>query len=234
MSVQGGVGFPNLVLFNSEGTNSMRRWTDSNGVVEYKLFGAPQKRTVPDSAKPVKKEFSVHVTAQPEEVNGNTLLNIFSGGLTFGTAPTKAGGLGSALDIAKTFQYDMGEYFFDLRDWRQQGYRASGQTGEVVYSGVICSFDRPFTIDSTWLGPNNPINFVPAGGTWSFNTRYETLTYRGNGSHTLEGADTDKPRLLVSGTATLTHPLGQLTKTEQWPLSFVDLSPLETNECNEQ
>ncbi len=67
MTVSGGRGFPNLVLFNTEGTNSMRRWTKSDGSAEYKIFGAPQKRQIPESAKQVDKEFSIHVSAQPEE-----------------------------------------------------------------------------------------------------------------------------------------------------------------------
>ena len=92
MTVEGGQGFPNLVLFNTEGTNSMRRWTDKSGVAEYKLFGAPQKRQIPETAKEQMKEFSVHVKAQPEETNLNSMLNIFFGGLTFGAAPSKAGG----------------------------------------------------------------------------------------------------------------------------------------------
>lgn len=41
MTVSGGQGFPDLVLFNTEGTNSMRRWTKSDGSAEYKNFRCP-------------------------------------------------------------------------------------------------------------------------------------------------------------------------------------------------
>jgi hypothetical protein len=77
------------------------------------------------------------------------MLNVFFGGLTFGAAPSAPGGLASAVDIAKGFQYDMGEYFFELKDWGAKGFRASGSDGPTVYSGVICDLEKPFTVTGT-------------------------------------------------------------------------------------
>lgn len=233
MTVSGGQGFPDLVLFNTEGTNSMRRWTKSDGSAEYKIFGAPQKRQIPETAEPVGKEFSVHVKAQPEEAGLNSMLNIFFGGLTFGAAPSKAGGFGSAIDIAKGFQYDMGEYVFRLTDWKAKGYRASGQVGDSVFSGVICSLEKPFTVNATWM-PNTPyaIKFVPSSattGTLSFAASWKAITMNGSGSYTIEGADTDKPRIRTQVTTKATMPVGGVTRSGT---GDIILTPLETDECH--
>jgi hypothetical protein len=231
MTVEGGEGFPDLVLFNSEGTNSMRRWTGKDGVAEYKLFGAPQKRNIPDTAKPVNKEFSVYVKAQPEEAGLNSMLNIFFGGLTFGTAPSAAGGFGSAIDIAKGFQYDMGEYVFNLTDWTQQGYSASGQDGPTTYSGVVCSLEKPFTITANNGFLTYPLNFAPSNGTTgtlSYLTTWKVLTMSGSGTYTVEGADSDKLRILAQTKSTLSS-MGR-SSSGGGP-AHIDLTPLDTDEC---
>lgn len=187
---------------------------------------------MPEDAKRVEKEFSVHVKAQPEEAGLNSMLNIFFGGLTFGAAPTKAGGFGSAIDIAKGFQYDMGEYVFRLTDWQQKGYRASGQVEDMVFSGVICSLDAPFKVTgNNGLFPY-PFEFVPSSataGTASANAKWRIASFKSNGSYTIEGADTDKPRivLLVGGIGTV--PAGSVSGSGT---TYIDLTPLETNECN--
>ena len=232
MTVSGGVGFPNLVLFNTEGTNSMRRWTDKNGVAEYKLFGAPQKRDLPKTVKPVDKEFSVHVKAQPEEAGLNSMLNIFFGGLTFGTAPSKAGGFGSAIDIAKGFQYDMGEYYFNLTDWKTNGYRATGQDGEVVYSGVICDLEKPFEVTGKHPLFTFPFRFVPSSataGTASYQASWAVINTTGGGPYTIEGADTERPRILWKSQSTASIPV---VTTSGGGTATINLVPLDTNECN--
>ena len=230
MTVDGGEGFPDLVLFNSEGTNSMRRWTGKDGVAEYKLFGAPQKHNIPDTAKPVNKEFSVYVKAQPEEAGLNSMLNIFFGGVTFGTAPSAAGGFGSAIDIAKGFQYDMGEYVFNLTDWKPQGYRASGQTADLVYSGVICSLEKPFTVNGSVI--NYKFEFTPSSataGTVKISGAGLMVTSAGGGTYTIEGAETDKPRIAMAASALGTSPVGSRTGRGTM---YIDLVPLDTDECS--
>ena len=233
MTVEGGSGFPDLVLFNTEGTNSMRRWTEKDGSAEYKIFGAPQRRDLPESAKPVDKEISIYVKAQPEEAGLNSMLNIFFGGLTFGAAPSKAGGFGSAIDIAKGFQYDMGEYVFRLTDW-QSGYRATGKTMDVTYSGVICKLEDPFTVTGTSFLNSFPFKFVPnsgrgRSGTVSFNAAVPAIKMEGSGSYTIEGADTDKPRIAMTMGSVGHTPLGS---RQGGGTVYIDLVPLETDECN--
>ena len=231
MTVEGGQGFIDLVLFNTDGTDSMRRWTGKDGVAEYKLFGAPQKREVPQTAKPVEKEFSVYVKAQPEETGLNSMLNIFFDGLTFGTAPTSNGAIGSAIDIAKGFQYDMGEYAFKLTDWKTNGYRATGGTGDAVYSGVICSLENPFTVTADAKIIRYPLKFVPSsatGGTVSFVTGVAMLKVDGSGTYTIEGADTDKPRIAMTANSTGTTP--KFSRSGGGTV-YIDLVPLDTDDC---
>jgi hypothetical protein len=231
MTVEGGSGFPDRVLFNTEGTNSMRRWTEKDGSAEYKIFGAPQKRDLPQTARPVDKEFSIHVKAQPEEAGMNSMLNIFFGGLTFGAKPGAAGGFGSAIDIAKGFQYDMGEYFFNLKDWGAQGYRATGGTADVTYSGAICSLDKPFTVVGTYAFGNVAFNFVPSsatGGTASYSANPGGVQLTGTGSYTIEGVDRDSPRIIWSVSMNMSVPGAGRSSSGVAPIELVSL---DTNEC---
>ena len=114
-----------------------------------------------------------------------------------------------------------------------RGYKASGWNEHVEFTGVICSLDQPFTISAPWgLGDQTmDLKFVPANGTWSYYNNYQGITAKGGGTYTLEGAGTDKPRLLVQGTGTgIITGLGQ--KTASYPVvSSFDLTPLETDEC---
>ncbi|MFY9557235.1 MAG: hypothetical protein WAV47_21200, partial [Blastocatellia bacterium] len=166
----------------------------TDGFVEYKLFGAPQKRDLPDSAKPVDKEFSIYVNAQPEEAGLNSMLNIFFGGLTFGTAPSGAGGIGSVFDVLRTFQYDMGEYVFNLTDWVMPGYQASGSFGLGHISGTLCGpLDHPFALkQDSPVGHVGAFTFTPAGersGTWTYAGQFPgeiKVTMTGSGDYTVE------------------------------------------------
>ena len=234
MTVEGGEGFPDLVLFNSEGTNSMRRWTGSDGVAEYKLFGAPQKRDLPDTAKPVAKEFSVYIKAQPEEAGLNSMLNIFFGGLTFGSAPSGAGGIGSLFDVLKGFQYDMGEYAFNLTDWTTPGYSASGQDGPVVYSGTICSLEKPFTVTGTHPLLQYPLKFVPSSattGTFSYSVNQGMMSMAGSGTYTVEGSTTGKPQIVCKVNSTASVPMASSSGSG---IAHIQLVPLDSDQCNEQ
>jgi len=185
------------------------------------------------SRVPVDKEFSVYVKAQPEEAGLNSMLNIFFGGLTFGAAPGAAGGLGSAIDIAKGFQYDMGEYVFNLTDWQKEGYRATGQDGPTSYSGVICSLDKPFTV----VGHNGPLTytntFTPVGdgrtGTATLVAGYGGVSWKGGGSYKVEGFDGDKPRILFEVSTTASAPGAGSSGSGT---AHIDLVPLDTDECN--
>jgi regulation of enolase protein 1 (concanavalin A-like superfamily) len=111
-----------------------------------------------------------------------------------------------------------------------RGYKASGNTGDIVWSGEICSLEEHFTV----TGNNGlflyPFKFVPSSataGTWSFHAKWKILTAEGGGSYTIEGADTDKPKILMKGSSSGTIPVGTLSRGET---SHIDLVPLD-KEC---
>lgn len=128
IAVAPGVGFGSIVLFGP--TPKLTVVTDQNGEAATPVQGTAQERDLPESAPRVDKEFSIHVEAQPQAVDGNTMWSVFFSGLTFGTGPSAPGGIGGAIEIAKTFHWDLGEWFFRLRDWGAGA--PSAFVGEVV------------------------------------------------------------------------------------------------------
>jgi hypothetical protein len=239
MSVEGGLGFPDLVLFNTEGSNSLRVATGTDGVATYRLFGAPQKRDLPDSAAEVKKEFSVIISAQPEEAGLNSMLNIFFGGLTFGTAPTAPGGLTSFIDILKAFKYDMGEYAFSLTDWRSVGYKVTGWLDTIYnFQGLACSVEKPFNLYGI-EGGADPVLWQfdptgPDGGTLRYDTTYaDGSRWYGSGSYTIRDTNGEPGGLTIHTTPHDCNDHGNWTDCGDYALSII-LSPVDTPECNKQ
>lgn len=109
------------------------------------------------------------------------------------------------------------------------GYRATGQTADLKYSGVICSFDKPFTVDGSIY--NYKFDFTPSSGTtgtWSLSMAGHMVHGEGEGTYAIEGLDGDNPRIAMGGTATGHSPVGSLTRSGQ---TYIDLIPLATNEC---
>jgi hypothetical protein len=109
------------------------------------VIGKAQKKTVPDSAQPIPKEFTIQVSAQPEEAGLGSMANIFFDGLT-GLA-SGAGFLSGLIDVLKTFQYDMGDIAFNMTDWAAPGWKLGGwnaasTTAVVMTGGLSC--DSPY------------------------------------------------------------------------------------------
>jgi hypothetical protein len=194
---EAGEGFPNLVLFGDY--KQLRQDTDANGEVTLKVIGRAQKKQLPDSAKPVDKEFSVLVSAQPEAVNGNTIANIFFDGLT---ATTGAGAISALVDILKTFHWDLGEHVFRLTDWKTPGFRYYFNfQGIDVKEGIICSFEKAFVI-------NAKLNYQSFQGTYRYDftpTSPTAGTVAVTGSFTAPGG---KITMEGSGTYRDTNHLG--------------------------
>ena len=231
--IEGGKGIPDLVLINE---SRMRFTTKTDGQVTFKLIGRAQKKTIPKSAPPVYKEFSIIVSAQPEEAGLGSMANIFFGGL--GGLGGASAFLSSLIDVLKTFHYDMGEKVLPLTDWETPGYRASGQdkVGKGEWSGVVCSFDQPFTLTVTGdKPPAFPYEFVPTSpqaGTISIDVTWETLHWIYSGTYTVQGAGTEELSIVgqVDGCAIYTPNGSSVCR----PVSFhIDLVPLDTNECGQ-
>jgi hypothetical protein len=112
-----------------------------------------------------------------------------------------------------------------------RGYRASGRDGPTSYSGVVCSLDKPFTITGNNALVAFPLKFVPSSGTagtLSYSATYKFLTMAGAGTYTIEGADTDKPRILAETKSTLS---GMGRSSSGGGPAHIDLTPLDTDEC---
>lgn len=115
-----------------------------------------------------------------------------------------------------------------------RGYRATGQTGDVTYSGVICKLEDPFTVTGTSSLNSYPFKFVPnsgrgTSGTVSFNAAVPGIKMEGSGSYIIEGWRTDKPRIAMTMGSVGHTPLGS---RYGGGTVYIDLVPLETDECN--
>jgi hypothetical protein len=85
------------------------------------------------------------------------------------------------------------------------GYRATGQDGPVVYSGVVCSLAEPFTVTGTHPMFTFPFKFVPSSptaGMMTYGTSGSGIAAAGGGPYVIEGADTDAPRIVVNTRST--------------------------------
>jgi|ERR1035437_466637 hypothetical protein len=111
-----------------------------------------------------------------------------------------------------------------------RGYTATGKTADIVWSGEICSLDKPFTVSGSVI--NYKINFVPSSPTAG------TATIAGAGlgvkaesvgtcTYKIEGADTDKPRIALTQSTVGHTRVGDFTGGGT---IYIDLVPLDT-EC---
>lgn len=113
------------------------------------------------------------------------------------------------------------------------GYRATGQTADTKYSGVVCSLEQPFTVTGTNPAMTYPFMFVPSSvtkGTVSFQaTTTLPISASGSGTYTIEGADTEKPHILMTMGSTGVTPVG--TRSGGGTVR-IDLVRLESGECD--
>ncbi len=203
LTFKAGKNIPERVYFGDY--NQLRSWTDHNGEAKLLMLGKGQKKNLPESAKSVDEEFSVFVSAQPEESGLNSMANIFFGGLTFGAAPGLAGFISSLIDMLKTFSYDMGEHVFPMTDWEQKSYKASGGQ-KMNMIGTICDLEAAFQLIA--LGDNGvtyDFSFSPASdtaGSFQYSGSAEECIESGTGTYTIlfnEDATLGTAKVEVSG-----------------------------------
>jgi len=111
-----------------------------------------------------------------------------------------------------------------------RGYTATGKTADIVWSGEICSLDKPFTVSGSVI--NYKINFVPSSptaGTATIAGAGLGVKAEGSGTCTykIEGADTDKPRIALTQSTVGHTRVGDFTGGGT---IYIDLVPLDT-EC---
>jgi len=114
-------------------------------------------------------------------------------------------------------------------------YRATGMIGAMKYDGLICSFEKPFTIDGDIQGfpMHYRFNFMPSSGTEGrvdLAGYGHLVTAEGGEPYSVEGLDTDHPRIKVTGQATGHSPVGSITKGST---VIYELVPLDRDECAE-
>lgn len=114
-------------------------------------------------------------------------------------------------------------------------FEATGKVADGVYSGAICDLEKKFTVicSIAALGIEYDIKFVPStgnarAGTFSFYTKWKMVILEGNGSYTIEGGDTDKPKILMNLNSKVIIPKGPVSGGGP---TQIDLVPLRTNEC---
>lgn len=109
-------------------------------------------------------------------------------------------------------------------------YQATGNDGPTVYSGTICSLEKPFTV----LGQNGPVTFTnrftpssATAGTFTSSAAYGAV-YTGTGPYTVEGIDTDEPRIIAGVSSELKLPGGRATGSG---VAHITLLPQDSNDC---
>lgn len=126
--VEAGRGIPDLVFFdtNDSAMKVDRVTTGEDGQATIKVLGRHQRRNVPACALPVMKEFSILVSAQPEEAGLSSMASIFFDGLT-------GSPLSGLMDVLKTLHWKETELVFRVEDWSEVAFchTASPVAGET-------------------------------------------------------------------------------------------------------
>jgi hypothetical protein len=115
--VTSGQNFGTKVYF---GANADRkRVTNDAGLVDIEVQGKARRKAVPSSSPEKHDEFGLRFASQVEELNAQSLINVFIDGLSLG-----AGAPSGIVDIAKSYHFDLGEFLFKFTDY-QTGFKVS-------------------------------------------------------------------------------------------------------------
>ena len=112
------------------------------------------------------------------------------------------------------------------------GYRATGQTADTKYSGVICSLEQPITVTGTNEVMTYPFKFTPStatSGTVAFQaTTSLPISAVGSGSYAIEGTAPGTLHIVMTMGSTGVTPVGARSGGGT---VRIDLVPLESGEC---
>lgn len=118
-----------------------------------------------------------------------------------------------------------------------RGYRASGESHDLVYSGVICDLAEPFTVNGTGLA-NFAFKFLPSSpteGTVSYATTYYPggvkVVESGSGSYTVRATDTPEARIAVIIDKATATAMGRSIQPSQAGTLVLHLTPADS-ECH--
>ena len=245
VTVTGGAGFANglssddqLVLFADY--TQLKQETGSDGGFRVDVLGKRQKHDLPDSARPVSKEYSLSISAQLAEVNAGNIASIFLDGLTVSDGV----GVGSAvLDVAQTLHLASDDPVYPLTDW-VAGYTVDQTTYGYHLSGTICDPAKPYHLQANGnLGGAHAagtITVVPSGsgGTWTYDGSFgnpNAVPQHGTGRLKSEFPDKSEPDVtLLTGDWYVVVPIAGTTPLgpsgHHLPDLHLDLHPIE-GEC---
>jgi hypothetical protein len=112
------------------------------------------------------------------------------------------------------------------------GYRATGQTADTKYSGVICSLEKPFTVTGTNAAMTYPFMFDPqsaTNGRVGFQaTTSLPISASGSGTYRIEGDAPESLHIVMTMGSVGVTPVG--TRSGGGSVR-IDLVPLESGEC---
>jgi len=112
------------------------------------------------------------------------------------------------------------------------GYRASGQTADVVYSGAICSLEKPFTVTGKSSFATYPFMFTPTsskGGTAGFGSQAQSITMAGGGTYVVEGEPATPAHRIAMTLGSVGHTA--VGSRSGGGTVYINLAPLDTGEC---
>jgi len=119
----------------------------------------------------------------------------------------------------------------ELQKKCKKSYQASGHSGELDFSGLVCDLEKPFTVSGSRI--NYKFQFSPsspAAGTVKITAAAGPITEEGGGTYAIEGADTENPKIAVTGSVLGRAPVASRRTGGTF---YIDLTPLETNECGD-
>lgn len=114
-----------------------------------------------------------------------------------------------------------------------RGYKATGGEGTLIYSGVICGLEQPFTLNVNGPYYEFTIQFVPSSpqaGSFTYSgTEYDGAPMTAVGTYTVNGAGADAHQLILDAAHTTSNPI--VGDVHVQVIYHIDLVPLGTNEC---
>lgn len=114
-----------------------------------------------------------------------------------------------------------------------RGYKASGGEGTLIYSGVICGLEQPFTLNVNGPYYEFTIQFAPSGpqaGSFTYSgTEYDVGPMTAVGTYTVNGDGADAHQLILDAAHTTSTIVGPV---HVQVIYHIDLVPLDTQECS--
>lgn len=206
-----GTGFDRVLWSHYE---QIKQRADSNGFVDLTILGRAQKRTIPDSAKPMEAEYSFFVEAQPEKEDIGSIANMFWGSLKAAGGANPAGLAGPIAQLAKVAYWSLGEQPFIVTDWKPPGWKVSGSKDEAVFSGQVCDIEKEFRVQigggMKGHATYHPNQHAPAsGGRMDYSGSFPGGTAFGTSDYTFSGDPWTALKLTQTGSGCVNTPLGK-------------------------